>query len=168
MSLSMYDASVPVFIKGLTNLLAILAKAEKYAEAKKIEPSVLVSARLAPDMFPLSRQVQIATDMVKGGAARLAGMEIPSYADTETTFAELKARIEKTIAFLQGLKPSQLEGSETRKVTLKLRGNDVTFEGKPYLLNFVLPNFYFHLTTTYGILRHNGLDIGKMDFIGSL
>jgi len=168
MPLTMHDASIPIFIKGLSNLSAILAKAESYAEAKKIEPSVLVNARLAPDMFPLSRQVQIAADMVKGGAARLAGIEVPSYPDTETTFAELKARIAKTIAFLQTIKASQIEGSEERKITLKMRGNDMIFKGQPYLLEFVLPNFYFHLTTAYAILRHNGLDIGKMDFIGNL
>lgn len=162
----MYQASVPAFIKGLDNLSSILSKAEAYAESKKIDPLVLTGARLAPDMYPLSRQIQIATDMAKGCAARLAGAEVPSYADTETTFPELKARIAKTVDFLKTFKPVQIDGSEERTVVLKLRGKDVTFKGQPYLLEFVLPNIYFHLTTAYAILRHNGLDIGKADFIG--
>jgi hypothetical protein len=168
MSLSMYQASVPVFIRGLGNLSAILDKAAKHAEAKQIEPSVFINARLAPDMYPLSRQVQIATDVTKGCAARLAGIEVPSYEDNEATFPELQARIAKTVAFLQSVSPSQLDGSEERPISLKLRGKEVSFLGQPYLLSFVLPNFYFHLTTTYAILRHNGLEIGKADFIGSI
>ena len=166
MSLSMYQASVPVFLRMLGNISAILAKAEADAAARNIDPSVLVNARLAPDMFPLSRQIQIATDGVKGGAARLAGVEIPSFPDTETTFAELQARIAKTVEFLKGFQPAQIDGSETRQVTLQLRDRSVEFDGATYLLNFVLPNFYFHLTTTYAILRHNGLALGKMDFLG--
>lgn len=168
MPLSMYQISVPVFIRQLNNLSAILKKAEEHALAKKIEPEVFINARLAPDMFPLSRQVQIATDGVKGCAARLAGVEVPSYPDTEKTFPELQARIAKTIEFLKTFNAKQIDGSEERKVTLKLRGQDTTFSGQPYLLNFVLPNLYFHITTTYAILRHNGLDIGKKDFIGGL
>ncbi len=168
MSLSMYQASIPGFIRGLGNFSAILTKAEAYAEAKKIEPSVLINARLAPDMFPLSRQVQIATDGAKGCAARLAGIEVPSYEDTETTFPELQARIAKTIAFLKSVSAAQIDGSEQRKVTFKLRGKDVSFLGQPYLLTFVLPNFYFHITTAYDILRHNGLEIGKSDYLGGL
>ncbi len=164
----MYQISVPVFIRQLNNLSAILKKAEEHALAKKIEPEVFINARLAPDMFPLSRQVQIATDGVKGCAARLAGVEVPSYPDTEKTFPELQARIAKTIEFLKTFNAKQIDGSEERKVTLKLRGQDTTFSGQPYLLNFVLPNLYFHITTTYAILRHNGLDIGKKDFIGGL
>jgi hypothetical protein len=150
----------------LGNMSTILEKAAAYAEAKKIEPSVLLNARLAPDMFPLSRQIQIATDGVKGCAARLAGIEVPGYPDTETTFAELQERIAKTVSFLQSVKPAQIDGSEERKITLKIRDKEINFLGVPYLFAFVIPNFYFHLTTTYAILRHNGLDIGKMDFLG--
>jgi len=168
MSLSMYQASIPVFIRQLNNLSAILKKGEAHALARKIEPEVFINARLAPDMFPLSRQVQIATDGVKGCAARLAGVEVPSYPDTEKTFAELYARIAKTLEFIKSFKANQIDGSEERKVTLKLRGEDTTFAGQWYLLNFVLPNLYFHVTTTYAILRHNGVDIGKKDFIGGL
>lgn len=168
MSLSMYQASIPVFIRGLGNLSAILDKAATHAEAKKIDPSVFINARLAPDMYPLSRQVQIASDVAKGCAARLAGIEVPSYEDNETTFPELQARIAKTVAFLQSVSPSQIDGSAERSISLKLRGKEVSFLGQPYLLSFVLPNFYFHLTTTYAILRHNGLEIGKPDFIGGI
>jgi hypothetical protein len=168
MSLSMYQASIPVFVKQLGNLSAILKKAEEHALARKIEPEVFINARLAPDMFPLSRQVQIATDGVKGCAARLAGVEVPSYPDTEKTFPELQARIAKTTEFLKTFGAKQIDGSEERKVTLKLRGQDTTFLGQPYLLNFVLPNLYFHVTTTYAILRHNGVELGKKDFIGGL
>src|ERR1700733_11452137 len=144
MTLSMYQASIPVFVRGLNNLSAILTKAAAYAEAKKIEPSVLINARLAPDMFPLSRQIQIASDGVKGCAARLAGIEVPSFPDTETTFDELQARIAKTVTFIQSVKPAQLEGSENRAVTLKAGKRDLTFKGgKDYLFGFVIPNFYF-------------------------
>jgi hypothetical protein len=162
----MYDASIPAFIRILGNLSAILDKAAAYAEAKKIDPSVLVNARLAPDMFPLSRQVQIATDGVKGCAARLAGVDVPSYPDTESTFPELKARIAKTADFLKGFKPAQIDGSEERKVAFKVGGQDRSFLGKPYLFEYVIPNLYFHVTTAYGILRHNGLEIGKKDYLG--
>lgn len=167
MSLTMYQASIPVFIRMLGNLSAILEKAAAHAETKKIDPSVFVNARLAPDMYPLSRQIQIATDMAKGCAARLAGIEIPSYADTESTFPELQERIAKTVDFLQSVSAEQIDGSEERTVTLKIHGKELNFLGQPYLLNYVLPNFYFHITTAYAILRHNGLEIGKMDFIGS-
>lgn len=166
MSLSMYEASIPVFVKFLSNLSTILEKGATHAEAKKIEPSVLINARLAPDMYPLSRQIQIATDVVKGCAARLAGIEVPSYEDTEATFPELQGRIAKTVSFLQSVSPSQIDGSEERSVTLKLRGQDVTFLGQDYLLNFAIPNFYFHTTVAYAILRHNGVELGKMDFLG--
>jgi len=168
MPLSMYQASIPVFISKLNNLSAILKKAEAHAQAKKIEPEVFINARLAPDMFPFSRQIQIATDGVKGGAARLAGVEVPSFPDTEKTFPELQARIAKTIEFLKSFKADQIDGSEERKVTLKLRGQEVSFLGQPYLLNFVLPNFYFHISMAYAILRHNGVDIGKMDYLSDL
>jgi len=164
----MFQASIPTFIHGLQNLAAILTKAAAYAEAKKIEPSVLINARLYPDMFPLARQIQIATDGVKGCAARLSGTEIPSYPDTESTFPELQERVAKTIAFLQGFKPAQIDGNEAKAITLKVGGNEMNFQGQQYLLQFVIPNFYFHTTTAYAILRHNGLDIGKKDFLGNI
>jgi hypothetical protein len=164
----MYQASIPVFISQLDNLSGILKKGEEHAVARKIDPEIFINARLAPDMFSLSRQVQIATDGVKGCAARLAGVEIPSYPDTEKTFPELQARIAKTIEFLKGFKANQIDGTEERKVTLKLRDQEVNFLGQVYLLNFVLPNLYFHITTTYAILRHNGVDIGKRDYLANL
>jgi len=150
----------------LGNLSAILDKAAAHAEAKKIDPAVFVNARLAPDMFPLSRQVQIATDMVKGCAARLAGIEVPRYEDNETTFAELQARIDKTKAFIQSVNASQIDGSEERPITLKFGSRELSFLGQPYLLDFVLPNFHFHLSMTYAVLRHNGVEIGKKDYVG--
>jgi hypothetical protein len=163
----MYQIVIPVFTRALGNLSAILGKAAAHADAKKIDPSIFINARLAPDMFPLARQVQIATDGVKGCAARLAGVEIPSYADTETTFPELQARIAKTLAFIKSISPEQFDGSEDRTVTLKLRENETQFLGLPYLLDFVLPNLYFHMTATYAILRHNGVEIGKTDYLGA-
>ncbi|MFE8602713.1 DUF1993 domain-containing protein [Archangium violaceum] len=166
MSLSMYQASIPVFIRMLGNLSAILEKAAAYAAAKKIEPSVLINSRLAPDMLPLSFQIQIASDTAKGCAARLAGIDPPSMADTESTFPELQERIKKTIAFLQTVTAAQVDGSEEREIVLKMRNSELQFKGQSYLLGFALPNFYFHLTTAYAILRHNGLDIGKADFLG--
>jgi hypothetical protein len=166
MSLTMYQASIPAFVRMLGNLSAILDKAAVHAEAKKIDPAVFVNARLAPDMFPLSRQVQIATDMVKGCAARLAGIEVPRYEDNETTFAELQARIDKTKAFIQSVNASQIDGSEKRPITLKFGSRELSFLGQPYLLDFVLPNFHFHLSMTYAILRHNGVEIGKKDYVG--
>jgi uncharacterized protein len=167
MSISMYQISIPVFNRILDNLSTILNKAAVHAEAKKIDPSVLINSRLAPDMFPLSRQVQIAADMVKGCAARLAMVDIPSFADTEASFPELQERIAKTQAFLKSIREDQINGSETRTVTIKLRGNDLTVVGLPYLTEFALPNFYFHVTTAYAILRHNGVEVGKMDFLGN-
>ena len=166
MPLSMYQASVPVFVRGLEGLSAILAKAAAHAETKAIEPGVFINARLAPDMFPLSRQVQIASDAAKGCVARLAAVEVPSYPDTETTFLELQERIAKTAAFAKGFTPAQIDGSEERTVTLKMRSGDLTFRGQDYLLKVALPNFFFHVTTTYAILRHNGVELGKMDYLG--
>ena len=168
MSLSMYQASIPVFISQLNNLSGLLKKGEEHAHARKIDPEVFINARLAPDMFPLSRQVQIASDGVKGGAARLAGVEVPSFPDTEKTFAELQARIAKTIDFVKTFSAKQIDGSEERKITLKLGGQDTTFSGQVYLLDFVLPNLYFHITTTYAILRNNGVDVGKRDYLANL
>lgn len=166
MSLNIYQASVPAFLQTLNALSGILTKAAAYAEAKKIDPSVLVNARLAPDMFPLARQIQIATDHAKGASARLAGVEVPSYADTETTFADLQARITKTADFIKGLKPAQFEGGDTREVTLKIAGQEMKFKGATYLSHFAFPNFYFHATTAYDILRHNGVPLGKRDYMG--
>lgn len=166
MTLSLYQASMPVLARGLQNLSNILKKAATNAEARKIDPAVLVAARLAPDMFALARQVQITTDTAKGCAARLAGLEVPSYADTETTFDELQARIAKTIAFVQSVKPEQVDGNESRAINLKLGPREVSFTGQSYLLTFVLPNFFFHVTAAYAILRHNGVDIGKLDYLG--
>lgn len=166
MPLSMYQASIPVFVRMLGNLSAILHKAEAYAEARKIAPAVLVNARLAPDMLPLSSQIQIASDTAKGCAARLAGVEIPSYPDTESSFDELQERIARTVVFLESIDAAQLDGSEERPITLSFPKMELKFGGSEYLLGFVLPNFYFHLTTAYAILRHNGLDIGKLDFLG--
>jgi len=168
MKISMYQASVPVFIRVLTNLATILDKAEAHAETHKIHPAVLVQARLFPNMYPLSRQVQIASDMVKGGASRLAGLAPPQYEDNEASFAELKGRIDKTITYLKTFTPEQIDGSEERKVTLSVGGQEMTFEGMPYLLHFVLPNLYFHVTTAYAILRHWGVELGKSDFRGKL
>ena len=167
MSLSMYEASIPVFIRMLNNLSAILDKAVANAEARKIDPAAFIQARLAPDMHPLPRQIQIATDGAKGCAARLAGIDPPSYPDTETTFSELKERLAKTVAFLESVSAEQLEGSEDRAITLKFPGNEKTFTGKVFLQNFALPNLYFHATAAYAILRHNGVDVGKRDFLGA-
>lgn len=166
MAISMYQASVPVFQRSLTSLAGILAKGAAYAEAKKIDPAVLLGSRLFPDMFALTRQVQIASDNAKGCAARLAGVEPPKFEDNEATFAELDARIQKTIDFLKTFKPEQIDGSEARPVTLKLRDRTVEFVGINYLLHFALPNYFFHATTAYAILRHNGVELGKPDFLG--
>ncbi len=163
---TMYDATIPPIKRALTNLSAILKKGEDYANAKKIEPAVLLNARLFPDMYPLTRQVQIATDMSKGAAARLAGVDIPKYEDNETSFAELQARIAKTVAFIDSIKPAQMEGSETRDVTIAVRKIELTFTGQAYLQRWVLPNVYFHVTTAYNILRHNGVELGKADYLG--
>ncbi len=167
MALSMYDFSIPVLKQSLGSLAVILRKAADHAENRKIDPAAFIGARLFPDMFALAKQVQIATDQAKGCAARLAGIDIPSFEDNETTFGELQARIEKTIAFLDSVKAQQINGSETRDIVLQLRERTVEFKGQDYLLKWVMPNFYFHVTTAYNILRHNGVDIGKRDFLGS-
>ena len=168
MPISMYQASVPAFVQQLTALGGVLDKAEAYARAKKIDPAVLLDARLFPDMFPLVRQVQIACDFAKGASARLAGLEVPVYADVEQSFVELQGRIKRTLEFIRALEPEQIDGSEGREVTIRIAGKPVTFKGQPYLVNFVLPNFYFHATTAYAILRHNGVDLGKRDFMGPI
>ena len=144
----------------------ILKKGEEYADAKKIEHSVLLNSRLFVDMYPLTRQVQIATDMSKGADARLAAVEIPKYEDNETSFAELQARIVKTIAFLDTIDSKQLQDAETRDITITIRKADIKFSGQDYPLKWVLPNVYFHVTTAYNILRHNGVELGKQDFLG--
>jgi hypothetical protein len=166
MKISMYDACVPPGIRMMTSLAAILEKAAAHAEAKKIDPAVLVNARLYPDMFPLVRQVQIASDSAKAGAARLIGLEPPSWEDNEKTLPELIARAKKTVSFLESLKPAQFEGSEDRTINWKTRTTERSMQGLLYLVHQVLPNLYFHVTTAYNICRHNGLELGKMDFLG--
>ena len=167
MPLSMYQASAPRFANTLKNLSAILDKAKAHAEARKIDEQVLTSSRLFPDMFALARQVQIACDSAKGAVARLAGVEIPKHEDTEKTFDELKERIAKTLAFIATVKAAQVDGSEDKEILLKLQGKDVPTKGLTYLLGRAWPNFYFHVATAYNILRHNGVEIGKGDFIGT-
>lgn len=166
MNISMYQASIPVLIRTLSNLRAILVKGAAHAETKKIEPAVLLGSRLFPDMFALTRQVQIATDMAKGCAARLSGVEPPKYDDTESSFADLLARIDKTVAYLKTFKPEQIDGTEDRDVTLNTPRGPLNFKGMPYLLYFLLPNIYFHVTTAYNLLRHNGVELGKLDYLG--
>ena len=167
MNISMHQASAQRFVHMLNSLSTLLDKAQAHAEAKKIDPLALTSFRLFPDMLPMTRQVQIACDTSKGAVARLAGAEIPKHEDTEQTIAELKARIAKTIAFIQTFKPAQVDGTEDKEVVLKIGGNDMKFTGAQYLLGFAYPNFYFHVTTAYNMLRHNGVEIGKRDFLGA-
>ena len=167
MSSLMYEAAVPVFDRMLTALDKMLAKAVAHAAAKNIQPETLLQARLFPDMFPFTRQVQIASDHAKGASARLAGVEVPSFEDTEKSFAELKERIDRTLTFIRDLDPASFVGSETRMVTLMRRSGPLTIEGANYLCHRALPNFYFHLTTAYALLRHNGIEIGKRDFLGT-
>jgi len=166
MSLSMYQATVPTIIRALENLAAVLEKAEQQIDAKKFPSDAYVNARLYPDMFPLAKQVQIASDISKGGCARLAQIDPPAFEDNETTFPQLIERARKTIAFLQAIKPEQIDGSEERTVTWKTRTSERSMKGQPYLLNHVLPNVFFHCTTAYDILRHNGVELGKQDFLG--
>lgn len=168
MSLSMYQASIPVFIRGLENLSHLLDKAAAHAEAKKIEPAVFIGARLYPDMFALARQVQITSDTAKGAAARLSGVDNPGFADTETSFLELQERITKTIDFLKGIKPEQIDGTEQKAIVLPTRSRgDQHFIAQNYLFQHALPNLFFHITTAYDILRHNGVEVGKRDYLGS-
>lgn len=167
MSLSIYDVAITPLLAGLTTLSTYLDKAEAYAADNKFDPSVLVNARLAPDMLPLAGQVQRASDSAKGAVGRLTGGEVPSYADTETTLAELKERVAKTIAFLLSVPKEKFDGSESRPVELKLGGYAKTFTGAGYALGFLLPNFLFHVTTAHAILRHNGMKVGKVDYLTS-
>lgn len=166
MTISMYDASAPRLSNTLKNLSAILDKAEVQIADRKLDPAVILSSRLYPDMFPLIKQVQIACDNAKGPIARLAGMEPPRHEDNEKTFAELQTRIAKTLEFIATVRPDQINGSEDREIVLKLGPQETRFNGLQYLCGFALPNFYFHVTTAYCILRHDGIDVGKRDYIG--
>lgn len=168
MTISMYQAAVPVFVQTLNSLDAILLKAQTHAESKKIDATVLLQARLFPDMFPLTRQVQIACDFAKGAAARLAGLDVPGWEDNEITFDELRSRIAKTVSFVQSVQQDAFADSEERDIHVGTGERARHFKGQPYLLHFVLPNFFFHATTAYAILRHNGVELGKRDFIGNL
>lgn len=168
MTISMYQASIPAFVRGLTSLKTILEKAAAHAQAKKIDEVVFVNDRLFPDMLPLSRQVQIASDFARGTSARLAGIEPPPMEDNEKTFSELIVRVDKSLDYVKTFTAAQIDGSEGRQITRPVRGQPKTFTGLNYLRQSSLPNFYFHMTTTYAILRHNGVEVGKADFIGSL
>jgi len=167
MTISLYQASVPVLVRGLTQLNVILDKGEAHAATKKIALEVLPGTRLRPDMLPLSRQVQIATDNAKGFVARMAGQEVPRYEDNEATFADLKARVEKTLAFVQGFRPEDIDGKEDKVITFKLGPTEMTFNGQQYLTGFLLPNFFFHVTMAYAILRECGVELGKRDYLGN-
>ena len=168
MSITMHSASVPIFVRMLDNMTAWLDKAEAHAQAKKFDPGVYLNARFAPDMLPFTKQIQIACDAVKFGVARLAGVEAPKFEDNEANFADLRARIRKTLDFIQSVPASQIDGTESKDVVVPRRDGSMTLKGEAYLKNFVLPNFFFHVTTTYALLRHNGVDLGKTDFLGAL
>ncbi len=167
MTISMYQASVPRFINALNNLSVILDKAQAHVDAKKLDESAFTTFRLFPDMLPMTRQIMIATDTAKGLAARLAGVEIPVYEDTEKTLGELKARISKTVSFLQTLKPEQIDGTEDKEIIIKRGDKETRYTGMQFLLGHAVPNVYFHITTAYNILRHNGVEIGKRDYLGN-
>ena len=166
MAISMYQASVPQLRKMLVNLTAILTKAEEHVAARGVDGKVLVEARLFPDMFPLAKQVQIACDQVKFGLARLASVEAPKFDDTESTLAQLKVRIAKTIAFMDSIKPEQIDDTEAKEIKFSIKEWSFEFVGEQYVLTWVIPNFYFHITTAYSILRHNGVELGKTDYLG--
>ena len=167
MSFSMYEASVPVFTQILNSLAAIIDKAETHANEKNIDPAALLQARLYPDMFPFTRQVQVATDFAKGCSARLAGVEVPRYEDTEKSFADLRERIARTVAFISDLPRDAIEASDQRDIVTGSGAKMREFKGQDYLVHYAMPHFYFHATTAYALLRHNGVEIGKKDFIGS-
>lgn len=167
MSIDVYDQTIAALSRGLLNLDAIVGKAEAYAEERGIDPTVLVQARLYPDMLPFVSQIRIATDTAKGAAARLSATELPSWPDDEQNFAEIHGRVRKALDFLSRFNRGQFEGSEGRNIELKLGKQHVKFSGREYILGFVLPNFYFHLATAYAILRHNGVPLGKRDFLGA-
>jgi hypothetical protein len=164
----MYDASVPVFLHTLGTLKTLLQKAVAHAEAKKFDPNVLVGVRLAPDMLPLARQIQIASDAAKGAAARLTGTDAPKFEDNEATMDQLIARVDKTVDYLRTVDAAKFEGSETRTITMVLPNQTLTFVGLPFLRHMALPNFFFHVTTAYALLRHNGVPIGKLDYLGQI
>jgi hypothetical protein len=166
MSISMYAASIPVFRQVLGSLTELLNKAETHATSRNIDPNAILQARLFPDMFPLTRQIMIATDFAKGASARLAGIEVPKYEDVEQSFQELRARIAKTLAFIDTITPAQIDGSEERDITTSAGPHTRSFKGQAYLLHYALPQFFFHATTAYAILRHNGVEVGKKDFMG--
>ena len=168
MTISMFQASVPAFVKGLTNLKTILEKAAAHAQAHKIDDTVLVTARLYPNMLPLAKQIQIASDFARGTTARLAGVEPPAMEDNEKTLADLIARVDRTLDYVKPFTAAQIDGSEAKVITRQVRGQPRTFTGLNYLLQYALPNFYFHSATAYAILRHNGVEIGKADFLGNL
>lgn len=166
MSISMHSASVPVFVRMLNNLLGWLDKAEAHAQARKFDSANYLGLRLAPDMLPFTRQIQIASDTAKGCVARLGGIEVPKWEDTEASFDDLRARVRKTLDFVQSVPAQKFDGSESREVVLPLRSGELRFSGEDYLRHFVLPNLYFHLTVTYALLRHAGVELGKGDFLG--
>jgi hypothetical protein len=168
MAISMYSASVPVFTRMLGHLAAWLDKAEAHAQAKKFDTSVYLAARLAPDMLPFTKQIQIACDAAKFGVARLAGVEAPKFEDNETSFADLRERIRKTVAFVNSVPASAIDGTEDKDVTVPRRDGNIVLKGEFYLKHYVQPNFYFHVTTAYALLRHNGVELGKGDFLGAL
>jgi uncharacterized protein len=167
MAISMHSASAPIFVKLLGNLLGVLDKAEAHAAARKFDPANYLGLRLAPDMLPFTRQVQIASDAAKGAMARLAGVDVPKWEDNEASFADLRARIQKTIDYVKGFAPAQIDGSEQREITIPMRqGDPLKFDGETFLKHFALPNFFFHVTTAYALLRHAGVELGKRDFLG--
>jgi uncharacterized protein len=168
MLITMHSASVPVFVRMLGNLGRWLDKAEAHAQARKFDTGAYLNARLAPDMLPFSKQIQIACDAAKFAVARLAGVESPKFEDNETTLAELRERIAKTVAYVQSVPAAQIDGTETKDVVVPRRDGAITLKGEFYLKHFVLPNFYFHVTTAYALLRHNGVDLGKGDYLGAL
>lgn len=167
MPLPMSQASSPVFLQGLKGLSGVLEKAAAHIEAKKMDQNAFLQARLYPDMLPMGRQVQIACDFAKGAVARLASADMPTFEDTETTFAELKARVDKTIAYISSVSPAAIDGSEDKDISLVRRGETHVFKGQAYLLEQAMPNFWFHVTTAYAILRHNGVEVGKKDFLAA-
>ena len=167
MNISMYQASIPRFVNILSNLSAILDKAQAHVDAKKLDDAILTNYRLFPDMLPMSKQIQIACDTAKGVTARLAGVEIPAYEDNEKSLADLKARIAKTVAFIQTVTASQIDGTEEKEIVIKRGDKETRYGGMQFLLGHALPNFYFHVATTYNILRHNGVEIGKRDYLGN-
>ena len=166
MKSSMYQSAVPTCIRTLGNLAAILEKGAAHAEARKIDPAALLTARLFPDMLPFTKQIQLATDSASGSIARLAGVEVPALEHNETSFAELIARVKKTLQFLESIKPEQIDGAEDKTISWQSRSSTKTMQGHPYLMNHLLPNVFFHVTTAYNILRHNGVELGKMDYLG--